>query len=233
MTLRASVPGDYDRRLGPFDRLSPVLGEPCRVGAELPTIHQQSANTADSPVELGEMSESAHSRQHSRRQLLARENRGRTEFKTYVAELAGLLKLNIADSDRLDLETTDRLFAVQVKLSQESKLQPQHCFQKTWAYEPIKVWSDVCASIGDALRGLAGVLFVGPYEYCGAIKVSPEQTLQVASPLLSFDGDTLNLGALDGCSGLCLDKFEESSEWRVELVVWGEWARLIVPVIPA
>ena len=49
--------------------------------------------------------------------------------------------------------------------------------------------------------------------------------------LLDFDGDTLNLGALDGCSGLYLDKFEEHSDWFVELVVWGEWAKLIAPTI--
>jgi hypothetical protein len=145
--------------------------------------------------------------------------------------LAGLLKLEIADSDRLDLEATDHLFAAHTKRCQESKQQPQLYFQKTWTYEPAGAWSNECARAGDALRGVTGAIFVGPYEYCGAIRVAPERALQVAPSLLNFDGDTLNLAALDGYSGLYLDKFEEHSEWFVELVVWGEWANLIAPAI--
>ena len=176
------------------------------------------------------MKDSTHSPKR-RVQLLVRKNRGRTEFKTYVGELARLLRLEIADPDRLDLEATDELFAVHTRCGQESTRQPQHFIQKTWTYEPISVWSGECAHIGDALRGLAGVLFVGPYEYCGAIRVASERVLEVASSLLDFDGDTLNLAALEGCSGLYLDKYEEHSEWFVELVIWGEWAKLIAPVI--
>jgi hypothetical protein len=174
------------------------------------------------------MDESTHSRQR-RIQLLVRQNRGQRDFKTYVEELSGLLKVEIADTDRLDLEATDRLFAAHTKWCQESTHQPQHCFQKTWTYEPTSLWSGECARTGGALRGLTGVLFVGPYEYCGAIRVAPERALKVAPSLLDFDGNTLNLAALDGRSGLYLDKFEEHSEWFVELVVWGEWAMLNAP----
>lgn len=158
-------------------------------------------------------------------------NRGRTEFKTYVEELARLLELEIADSDRLDLEATDRLFAAHVNLSQEDKHQPQHCFQKTWANEPREVWSGICVRVGGALRGIRGILFVGPYQYCGAITVDVEQVLQVAPALLNFDGNTLNLAAMDGHSGLFLGRYEERSEWLVEFVVWGEWAQAIAPAI--
>ena len=118
-----------------------------------------------------------------------------------------------------------------MKRRQESMRQPQRYFQKTWAYVPTGVWSGECARIGAALHGIHGVLFVGAYKYCGAIKVDSERALQVAKPLLDFDGDTLSLGALDGSSGLYLDKFEEHSQLFVELAVWGEWSNLISPAI--
>lgn len=184
-----------------------------------PTITQQAGR-------IRRMDESTFSRQR-RLQLLVQQNRGRTDFKTYVEELASLLNMEISDPDRLDLEATDQLFAAHTKGCQESMHQPQRCFQKSWPYEPTEVWSSECVRIGGALRGVAGVLFVGPYDYCGAIRVVPEQALKVARLLLDFDGDALSLGALDGCAGLYLDKFEEHSNWFVELVVWGDWARLI------
>lgn len=171
------------------------------------------------PSKIWRMDELKHSRRR-RLQLLARQNRGKTEFRSYLGELAGLLEVEIADSDRLDLQATDQLFAAHKKRRQEHH-QPQHCFQKTWTYMPTGVWSVECARIGGALRGIHGVLFVGPYEYCGAIKVELERALQAAQPLLNFDGDTLNLGTVEGSSGLSLDKYEEHSEWLVELVVWG------------
>jgi len=139
--------------------------------------------------------------------------------------------MEITDSDRLGPQTTDQLFTAHVKLRQESMHQPQRHFQKTCTYIPTVVWSGECARIGGALHGIQGVLFVGAFEYCGAIKVDSERALQVAKPLLDFDGDTLSLGALDGSSGLYLDKFEEHSEWFVEFAVWGEWSNLIAPVI--
>lgn len=176
------------------------------------------------------MNESTHSRQR-RLHLLVRQNRGRTEFKTYVEDLAALLKVRIADSDRFDLEATDQLFAAHMKARQESMQHQQRYFQKTWPYEPTRVWLGECARTGGALLGLTGVLFVGPYEYCGAIRVDPERALQVAPSLLDFDHDMLNLGALDSCSGLYLDKYEEHSELFVELAVWGEWANLIAPAV--
>jgi hypothetical protein len=41
------------------------------------------------------MTDSTHTRQH-RLELLARLNRGQTEFKAYVKDLAGLLKVETA-----------------------------------------------------------------------------------------------------------------------------------------
>jgi|HubBroStandDraft_2_1064218.scaffolds.fasta_scaffold571670_1 hypothetical protein len=81
------------------------------------------------------------------------------------------------------------------------------------------------------MLGLSGVLFVGPYEYRGAIRVEPERALQVAQTLLDFDRDTLYLGALDGCSGLYVDRYEDQSEWLIELAIWGEWVELIAPFV--
>src|SRR5579863_4776291 len=116
------------------------------------------------------MGESTNPRQ-SRLRLLARQNRGRTEYKTYFADLTLLLKTDLADSDKLDLVETDRLFAAHVKLYQESKRHPQCYFQKTRTYEPAIAWSRVSAEAGRALHGSEGILFIGPFEYCGAIKV--------------------------------------------------------------
>jgi hypothetical protein len=60
------------------------------------------------------MNEPTHSRKH-RIQLLVRRNGGHTKFKAYFEELAGLLRVEIADSDRLDLEATDQLFTAILK----------------------------------------------------------------------------------------------------------------------
>jgi hypothetical protein len=176
------------------------------------------------------MDESLHARKR-RLQLLVRQNRGRTEFKTFVEELSGLLKVEITDSDRLDLEATDLFLAAYLKACQENMHQPQQCFQKTWTYESTDVWSGICARTGSALRGPPGVLFVGPYEYCGAVKVDAGRALEVASSLLDFDGDSIRVSTIDGCSGAYLDKYEEHSEWFIELVVWGEWANIIAPIV--
>jgi hypothetical protein len=164
-------------------------------------------------------------------QLLVRRNRGRTEFKTYFEDLERLLAMKIADTDRLDLETTDQLFGAYTNGLQKSKDQPQHFFRKTWTHEPIRAWTVECDRIGGALAGKDAVLFVGPYEYCGAIRVAPNGALQAAASLLNFDGDTLRVGTFNASSGLYVDKYEEHSEWFVEFVVWGDWAIHIAPVM--
>lgn len=166
-----------------------------------------------------------------RLQLLVRQNRARVEFKTYSEELEKLLKVKIEDQDRIGLETTDRLFAAHTKELQQNLHQPQNCFQKTWTYEPTRAWSDECDRLGGALHDLEGVLFVGPFQYCGAVRVPLDRALQVAALLLTFDGDTLNLGTVDAASGLYVDKYEQQSEWFVEFIVWGEWAKLMTPVL--
>lgn len=176
------------------------------------------------------MDESAESRQR-RLRLLVRRNRGQTDFRTYFVALEHLLGSEIPEPHKLDLQTTDRLFAAYKQLLQESADRPQRRFQKTWAYEPSALWFSECVRIGATLQGLGGVLFVGPYEYCGAINAAPERVLRAARPLLDFDGDSIGVVALDGASGLYLDKFEENSEWLVELIVCGDWAGLIMPAV--
>lgn len=56
---------------------------------------------------------------------LMHQNRSRTDFKAYVEELAGLLKVEVADPDGLDLEATNQLFAAHVDSCQESVPPPQ------------------------------------------------------------------------------------------------------------
>ena len=142
-----------------------------------------------------------------------------------------MLDTRIAIQDRLDLELTDELLAANRRGLQEHRHQPQRYFQKTWSYDPANVWSGACERIGDALRSQEGILFIGPYECCGAIKVVPQRTLRVTASLLNFDGDTIAVGTIDASSGLYVDKFEEQSKWFVELVAWGEWASLVAPAI--
>jgi hypothetical protein len=112
-----------------------------------------------SPVKSGEMD------WQRKLQLLARQNRGRTEFKTYFEDLERLLNVPIAEPDRLDLQTSDQLFAAYTHGLQESRNQPQRCFQKTWSYETIEAWMVACDRAGIALSGSAGVLFVRPFKY--------------------------------------------------------------------
>lgn len=166
-----------------------------------------------------------------RLQLLSCQNRGRAEFKTYFEDLERLLAARITDRDRLDLETTDQLFAGYTKGFQESRDQSQHYFQKTWTYEPTGVWTGECDRVCDALAGHVGILFAGPYQYCGAIRVAPQRAVRAAASLLDFDLNTLRVGTFDARSGLYVDKYEEHSNWFIEFVVWGEWANQLAPLL--
>ena len=152
-------------------------------------------------------------------------------FKSYFEDLERLLAIKIAGRDRLDLETTDHLFEAYTNGLQKSKDQPQYCFRMTWTHEPIRAWMVECERIGGALAGKGAVLFVGPYEFCGAIRVASDAAIRAAASLLNFDGDTLRVGTFNASSGLYVDKYEEHSEWFIELVVWGDWAIQIAPIM--
>lgn len=66
----------------------------------------------------------------------------------YFRELEQLIGIVIADAEKLDLETTDRLFVEYKQILQESADRPQRRFQKTWAYEPTAPWfSEVAESV--------------------------------------------------------------------------------------
>ena len=88
---------------------------------------------------------------------------------------------------------------------------------------PPRTWQTCCKRIGDSLGDEKAILFVGPFTYCGAIRVEVNRALANLEPLLSFDGDTVSLQSANSDAGLYLDKFEEDSVWQVELVAWGAW----------
>lgn len=166
-----------------------------------------------------------------RLELLVRQNRGRTEFKTYFDDLELLLNLRIAGRNRIDLETTDQLLIAYSRGLEESRNQPQQHFQKTWPYEPTGPWTSECERIAKALHSEEAVLFIGPYEYCGAVRVALESVLKAVLPLLEFDANSVRMGSSDARCGFYLDKYEEQSKWFVEFVIWGEWAHKLAPIL--
>jgi hypothetical protein len=158
--------------------------------------------------------------------LLIRRNKGRTEYPYYATELAHLLKTEVRPSDILDLEETDRLFAVHRDQSVRSSKNDEFAFKKMWKHKPTIPWLDVCRCIGEKLGGETAVLFAGPFEFCGGVKVSTSVALKAVIPLLEFDQNTVRLQSVSSESGLFLDVFEEESEWLAELVVWGQWKQM-------
>jgi hypothetical protein len=158
--------------------------------------------------------------------LLVRRNKGRTEHPYYATELAHVLKVEVRPSDILDLEETDCLFAAHRDQSVKSSKEIDFAFKKMWKYEPTTVWLGLCRCLEEKLRGETAVLFAGPYEYCGAVKVAAARALNAAIPLLEFDRNTVRLQSASSESGLFLDLFEQESEWLIELVVWGQWKQM-------
>src|SRR5579859_7149417 len=151
--------------------------------------------------------------QQTRLQLLARRNKGRTEHQYYATELSHLLKTAIGSSDVIDLEETDRLFSIQRDQSTRSYKETDFAFKKTWTYKPTEPWVESCRRFGEKLRGESVVLFVGPYEFCGAIRTRADTTLNEIPSLLEFDKDTVLLQSAASNSGLLFDLYEERSEW--------------------
>jgi hypothetical protein len=159
-------------------------------------------------------------------ELLVRRNKGRTEHPYYATELAHVLRTEVCPTDILDLEQTDRLFAAHRDQSVRSSKEVDFAFKKVWKYQPTAVWLGLCQCLEEKLRGEMAVLFAGPYEFCGGLKVGVDRALNAAIPLLEFDQDTIRLQSVSSDSGLFLDLFEQDSEWLIELVVWGQWKAL-------
>jgi len=162
-------------------------------------------------------------RQSAKLGLLVRQNKGRTEHPYYVTELSHVLRTELHTKDILDLEETDHLFSrhrdQSIKISKELGF----AFKKVWKYEPTDLWLASFHQLGERLRAEQAVLFAGPYEFCGGVKLSVERALNRIIPILEFDRDTVRLQSLSSESGLLLDLFEEESERLVELVAWGLW----------
>lgn len=164
--------------------------------------------------------------QQTNLQLLVRQNKGRTEHQYYTTELSHRLKAVIGPDDVLDLEETDRIFSTYREQSRRSSKEIGFAFRKVWAYKPAIPWVELCRRIGERLRGQVAILFVGPYEYCGAVRVNADIVLNEVASLLEFDCDTVSLQSASGDSGLLVDLYEEDSAWMVELVAWEKWKTL-------
>jgi len=161
--------------------------------------------------------------QASKLELLVRRNKGRREYQYYATELSHLLKTSIGPNNILDLGETDRLLACHRENALRSNKESSFAFRKKWPYEPLRVWSAACRVLGSKLGDEPAVLFVGPYEFCGAVRLDANRALDSAPSLLEFDRETVTLQSRDTESGLYLDLFEESSQSLIELVLWGHW----------
>jgi len=159
--------------------------------------------------------------------LLVRRNKGRTEHPYYATELSHALKTEVRPSDILGLEETDLLFTRHRDQSVRSGKEPGFSFRKRWKYEQKDAWLALCRCLEERLRGEPAVLFAGPYEFCGGLKLSADRALGATVPLLEFDQNTVRLQSPSSESGLFLDLFEQNSEWLIELVVWGQWKAIV------
>ncbi len=159
-------------------------------------------------------------------ELLVRRNKGRTEHPYYATELAHILKTEVSPADILDLEQTDCVFSAHRAQSVRSNKETGFAFKKAWKYEPTDTWLSFCKCLEERLHGETAVLFAGPYEFCGGVKVGADRALSAAIPVLEFDQNTVRLQSVSSESGLFLDMFEQDSEWLIELVVWGQWKQM-------
>src|SRR5258708_30096301 len=143
-------------------------------------------------------------------ELLVRRNKGRVEYPYYATELSHILKVKVGPADVLDLEATDRLFAQHLENSTRSSMQADFSFKKAWKHEPVTDWLRACQCLGERLRGERAVLFAGPYEFCGGVRVDPERALKAAVDLLSFDQNTLRLQTDSADYGLLSDIYQQT-----------------------
>jgi hypothetical protein len=158
-----------------------------------------------------------------RLKLLVRRNKGRTEHSYYATELSHVLKTEVRPVDILDLEETDRLFSHYCDQAHRSSKELGFAFRKVWKYDPTAPWLASCRCLEEKLRGEPAVLFAGPYEFCGGVKVDLDRALRAVASILEFDRDTVQLESPSSESGLFLDLFEEKSDRLIELAVWGDW----------
>lgn len=165
------------------------------------------------------------SQQPNKLEILARRNKGRTEHQYYPTELSHRLKSRISPVDVLDLEETDRIASIYYAQSKRAYEEQGFAYACIWRYEPIAPWVESCRRLGEKFHEQPAVLFVGPYEYCGAVRVAAQSVLNEVASLLEFDQNAVALHSASADSGLLLDLYVEGSERLVELVVWGEWER--------
>lgn len=159
-------------------------------------------------------------------ELLVRRNKGLTEHPYYATELSHLLKVDISPSDILTLEETDRAFSIHRSHSLRSSKDMSFAFRKKWKRDPVSHWLRACLCLAEKLHDDSAILFAGPYDLCGAVKIRAERALTEALPLLEFDLNTVRLESPSSEAGLFLDLFEEDMEWFIELAVWGYWKSL-------
>jgi hypothetical protein len=158
-------------------------------------------------------------------EILARRNRGLAKYPNFLTRLSEILHADI-QRDVLDLPATDQLFQAHCDQSKKAHADPSLAFKAVWPFDAESAWTDRCSEIGERLQEIRSVLFVGPFEDCGAVCVYANRALSSVAALLEFDGDTVSLQSTDPESGLYVDKFEENSEWMVELLAWGDFKRL-------
>jgi hypothetical protein len=151
-----------------------------------------------------------------------RRNRGTSDFPHYRSELSHLLVIELQPTDIVTLEETDRLFAAYQASAVRASEDEEFAIRGRWRLDN-QCWIATCKEIGQELSEEDAVLFIGPYEYCGAVKVSAGAVFANPQRLLEFDKDTIRLQSSKTKSGLFLDLFEEDSVWFIELVAWGEW----------
>jgi hypothetical protein len=152
-------------------------------------------------------------------ELQVRRNEARREHSYYLTELSHILKHAVAEEDLLDLETTDKLFSQFADASKDSQTTPR----RAWPAQPSLPWMSVCSCLAGQLGAEPLVLFVGPYNLCGAARTRAEYPLLNASSLLEFDKDTLSMQSLNSDGGLYLDLYEENAQRYIELKIWGGW----------
>lgn len=164
--------------------------------------------------------------QSGKLEILVRRNKGRTEHPYYATELAHILKTEIRAADILDLEETDRLFSTYLAQFARVNVEPGFGFKKVWKYNPVFAWSNICHCMQEKLRDQPAILFAGPYEFCGGLKITADRILESIVPLLEFDQDSVRIQSSSSTSGILVDLFDQDSEWFIELAVWGEWSSL-------
>ena len=115
--------------------------------------------------------------QREKLELLIRQNKGRVEHPYYSIELSHILKIDIHPTDILDLQQTDLLFDLHQAQSVRGNEEKDFGFKKVWRYEPKTTWVCLCDCLKEKLLNEAAVLFAGPFEFCGGLKIHADCVL--------------------------------------------------------